>query len=61
MEKSMNYSINSNQVHRCFFSNNIDDNGKTEVYPNFHAQMADEVQLDEDYCFNGILVKYFSE
>lgn len=61
MEKSMNYSINTNQVHRCFFTNNIDENGQTDAEPNFHAQMANEVLLDGECCFLGLLVKFFGE
>lgn len=61
MEKSMNYSINTYQVHRCFFSNNIDENGQTDVEPNFHAQIANEVLLEGECCFLGLLVKFFGE
>lgn len=61
MEKSMNYSINTNQVHRCFFSNNIDENGLTDIQPNFQAQLAHEVLLNGDSCFLGLLVKFFGE
>lgn len=61
MEKSVNYSINSNQVHRCFFSNNINENGESDVVPNFHAQIANEIVEGENFCFFGLLVKYFGK
>lgn len=54
MEKSMNYSINSNQLHRCFFSN------ESNSEPNFHGPIA-HVALHGDCCFYGLLVKFFGE
>lgn len=61
MEKCVNYSINTIQTHRCFYSVNIAENGETNQQPNFHARIENEIPLNGECCFYGCIVKFFSE
>lgn len=60
-EKSVNYSINSNQIHRCFFSNNINENGETGLLSDFRAPIANDEFSYDHFCFYGLLVTYFGK
>lgn len=58
IEKSMKYSINSNQTHLCYYSTNIDENDQTDEQPNFHLAVAQAVPVDGECCFHALLVHF---
>lgn len=61
MEKFINYGINCNQLHRCFFTldeSAYDENGcpKLNYKPNFDMPLRND--LNGDGCFYGKIRKY---
>lgn len=59
VQKFMNYSVNTTQTHRCYFSENLNENGETERDPDFCAPIADDIPANGDCCFFACVVKYF--
>lgn len=59
-QKFMNYSCNSNQM--CLFYHPLNGyQNAVNIEPNFYAEISDEFKIDEEYCFKGKIVKYFSK
>lgn len=59
IEKFVNYSINRNQNHLCFWSNETNENDEPYGEPNFNATRSH--MFDGEICFYGKLVKYYSK
>lgn len=59
VQKAMNYSLNSNQIHRCYYSTNINQNGETTQVADFTKPLNDALPVNGDCCFLGKMKKYF--
>lgn len=61
IEKFINYSINRNQEHLCFWSSQKDENDEPRGEPNFEAEISDTILQNGEMCFKGKLKKFFSK
>lgn len=59
-QKFMNSSCNSNQMFLFHHPLNGYENA-VNTAPNFYAEISDTFKIDEEYCFKGKIVKYFSK
>lgn len=59
IEKFMNYALNSNQIHLCYYNKNVEING--EIQPaNFNCSIRTGFQFD-DGLFEAKIYRYFRE
>lgn len=61
LEKSIKYAINPSQAHLCYYSTNIDENGRTDQQSNFRLPIKRAVPVDGECCFHVLLVHFFRE
>lgn len=65
LEKFMNYSVNSSQSFRCYYTTNelaFDNEGrpKEDISPDFSLDLITKIELNDDFdgCFTGKIKKF---
>lgn len=58
IEKSVKYSINTNQKHLCFHTPIKDMNVEAKIQPNFHLPVQ-FTTINRECCFHGMIVSFF--
>lgn len=62
LEKFINYSLNSNQKHMCYFANDVDQDSMLWHEPNFDAPFVNEFPFHgEEGRFIGLMKRFFSK
>lgn len=62
LQKFVNYSLNSNQIHMCYFANDVDKNHLIQHVPNFEAPFVHEFPFGgEEGRFKAFMKRCFSE